>query len=57
MKEKVQECLNKAGTYRVMIYDIKNHENSRGPNVRGPSVPGVQVSPGATLGPRDTWNP
>ena len=62
------ECFNKGGTYRIMIYDLKNHEKSRSPSVlgskcpgskcpRGPSVPwGDTWTPG-TFGPRDTWTP
>ena len=45
------------GTYRIMIYDLKNHENSWGLNVRGPSVPGGQGSLQGTLGPQGHLDP
>ena len=31
----MQECFNKAGTYRIMTCDIKNHEKPRGQSVSG----------------------
>ena len=67
-RKNVLECFNRAGTYRIMIYDLKNHEKSRGPSVSGSKCPrGPSVAPGdtwtlGTLGPRtfrpqDTWTP
>ena len=63
MKKNILDCFKIAGTYRIKIYGLKNHEKSRSPNVSGSKCPwGPSVAPGdtwtlGTLGPRDIWTP
>ena len=40
MNKTMQECFNKAGTYRIMTWDIKSHEKTRGQSFSGLNVPG-----------------
>ena len=43
MKKTMQECFNKAGTYKIMTWDIKNHEKPQGQSVSGLNVQGLSV--------------
>ena len=57
MKKNILECFNIGGTYRIMTYDHRIHENFQGPSVLGSKCPGPKCPRGPNVAQGDTWTP